>query len=299
MQFFTSWYEAFLSVMNTFVWWKDPIDILFITLVIFALIKFVRETRAEQLLKGILIFLFIFVVSVLLNLTMFTALLSNVIQYSAIILFIVFQPEIRRALEQIGQSKLSNTFSFSGQSDNSNLIAAEKKTIVDVADASIIFSRSHVGALMVFERKTKLSDIVNTGTILDAASSVAIIGNVFFNKAPLHDGAMIIRSSKIYAAGCILPLTKKNENIDINLGTRHRAAIGMSEESDAVVIIVSEETGNISMAYKGHLSKIEDREDLITTLEELLLGADLSTKTDIVDLIPIFSSKRKEKKNGK
>lgn len=296
MEAIGAWFESFFAVMRTFEI-KDIIDILCITIVIYAIIKFVRETRAEQLLKGVLILLLVYALSFAFNLTMFTALLKNFFEFGVIILFIIFQPEIRKALERIGRSKLSKGFSFSSQEDSEKIVQAEKKIIQDVADACIIFSRSKVGALIVFERSTKLGDIINTGTILDAASSVAVIGNLFFNKAPLHDGAMIIRDGKIYAAGCILPLTKKNEDVDINLGTRHRAGLGMSEESDAVVIIVSEETGNISMAYKGRLSRLNDREEMVKMLEKFILPAD--TKTDIVDLIPIFSSKRKEKRNGK
>ncbi|HHZ06116.1 MAG TPA: TIGR00159 family protein [Clostridiales bacterium] len=286
----------FLTIMKTFEV-KDVIDILCITIVIYALIKFVRETRAEQLLKGVIILLAIYFLSYTFGLTMFTALLKNFFEFGVIILFIIFQPELRKALERIGRSKISKSFSFLSSNDTAELVTVKKKTIQDVSDAAIIFSRSKVGALIVFERTTKLGDIINTGTVVDAASSVAVIGNLFFNKAPLHDGAVIIRDGKIYAAGCILPLTRKNEDVDPNLGTRHRAGLGMSEESDAVVIIVSEETGNISMAYRGRLTRIENKEELIKTLERYILPTD--TKTDIVDLIPIFSSKRKEKKNGK
>lgn len=295
MQFLLSWFEPFMAMMKTFEL-KDMIDILCITFVIYAVIKFVRETRAEQLLKGVIILLVIYFLSYILGLTMFGALLRNFIEFGVIILFIIFQPEIRKALEKIGRSKFSKNFSFSSQEDAAINALAEKKAIADVADASVIFSRSKVGALIVFERKSNLGDIINTGTILEANSSVALIGNLFYNKSPLHDGAVVIRDGKIFAAGCILPLSK-NLDIDPALGTRHRAGIGMSEESDAVVIIVSEETGNISMAYKGRLSRIKDREEMVTTLEKLVLPSD--AKTDIVDLIPIFSARRKEKKNGK
>lgn len=294
---FGVWFNNFLTIMRTFEI-KDIVDIVCITLVIYALIKFVRETRAEQLLKGVIILVFIYMLSYIFGLTMFTALLQNFFEFGVIILFVIFQPEIRKALERIGRSKISKRFSFLSSSDNtSEIIATEKKTIQDVADACVIFSRSKVGALMVFERTTKLGDIINTGTVIDASSSVAIIGNLFFNKAPLHDGAVIFRNGKIHAAGCILPLTKKNEDVDPNLGTRHRAGLGMSEESDALVIIVSEETGNISMAYRGRLSRIENREELVESMERIILPTE--TKSDIVDLIPIFSSKRKEKKHGK
>lgn len=146
-----------------------------------------------------------------------------------------------------------------------------KKAIVDAADTSVIFSRSRTGALIVFERETMLSDIAATGTVVNAETSVALFGNIFFNKAPLHDGASIIRDGKLHAAGCILPLTD-NPNVDINLGTRHRAALGISELSDAVVLVVSEETGVVSLAIGGSLERNFNREKLIKRLNELLLG---------------------------
>ena len=147
---------------------------------------------------------------------------------------------------------------------------AVRKSIVDSSDTAMIFSRSRTGALLVFEREVKLSDIAATGTIVDAETSVALFGNIFFNKAPLHDGASIIRDGKLYAAGCILPLTN-NKNVDPNLGTRHRAALGISEQSDAVVLIVSEETGVISLAVGGVLTRDFTRETLKSKLNELLL----------------------------
>ena len=147
---------------------------------------------------------------------------------------------------------------------------AVEKSIVDAADTAVLFSRSKTGALLVFERETMLSDIAATGTIIDAETSVALFGNIFFNKAPLHDGASIIRDGKLFAAGCILPLTS-NRNVDINLGTRHRAGLGISEQSDAVVLIVSEETGVISLAVNGILLREFTREELIKKLEQFLI----------------------------
>ena len=147
---------------------------------------------------------------------------------------------------------------------------ALKKSIEDAADTSVLFSRSKTGALMVFERETMLSDIAATGTIIDAQTSVALFGNIFFNKAPLHDGASIIRDGKLHAAGCILPLTD-DKTVDINLGTRHRAALGISEQSDSVVLVVSEETGVISLAVNGVPTRDYTRETLVRKLNELLL----------------------------
>lgn len=293
MDYVISFFNSFLSIIKTFQF-KDFVDILCITFVIYGIFKLVKETRAEQLLKGVVILLVVYLAAFVFQLTMFTALLKNFFEFGVIILFIVFQPEIRKALEQIGRSKFSKNFKFGLQAkQDDETIAMLRKAISDVCDAAIIFQRSKTGALIVFERSTKLGDIIDTGTIVDAAPSVSVFGNLFFNKAPLHDGAVVIRDGRVYAAGCILPLTK-DEGVDINLGTRHRAAIGISEVSDAVVVIVSEETGNISIAYRGRLTRDYTRETLEERLEELVLPAE---KTDIVELIPIFSSKRKEKKH--
>ena len=151
-------------------------------------------------------------------------------------------------------------------------------------------SRSKTGALIVFERKTKLGDIVDTGTVVEAIPSVPIICNVFFNKAPLHDGAMVMRDGLLYAAGCILPLTKRNNDVAVELGTRHRAAIGMSENSDAVVVVVSEETGQISIALGGTITRNYTRESLQNELNSLLLDQDLAKSRSA-----LFASLRRSK----
>lgn len=292
MQLLFEWFNSIASVIKTFEI-KDLIDIICITVVIYGILKVVKETRAEQLLKGVVILVLVYLVSFVFQLNMLTALLRNFFEFGVIIMFIIFQPEIRRALEQIGRSKFSKSIKFSMQNrDEDKLLALQKKAISDVCDASVVFQRSKTGALIVFECATKLGDIIDTGTIVDAAPSISVLGNLFFNKAPLHDGAVIIRDGRIYAAGCILPLTK-NEEVDINLGTRHRAALGISEVSDAVIVVVSEETGNISVAYRGRLTRDYTRSSLQERLEELVLPSD---KTDLIDLIPIFSSKKKEKK---
>lgn len=251
---------------------RDVIDIVAIALIIFAAFRFIRETRAVQLLKGFFVLLILYVISSLLGFVMLSSLLRTFFEASVIIVTIIFQPEIRKALEQMGRnntwSKYIKIFSRYGKSDEWK--KAVKKSIVDAADTAALFSHSKTGALIVFERETMLSDIAATGTVLEAETSVALLGNIFFNKAPLHDGASIIRDGKLFAAGCILPLTD-NKNVDINLGTRHRAALGISEQSDAVVLVVSEETGVISLAIDGILLRDFTRDSLVAKLEELLL----------------------------
>ena len=264
-------FDNLWSVIKT-IQFRDVVDILAISLIVFGLFKLIRETRAVQLLKGLLLLLAVYILSSMFNLVMLSTLLRAFFEASVVIIVVIFQPEIRKALEQVGRTKkwrkYIKIFSKYGRSDEWE--KAVRKSIVDAADTSILFSRSRTGALLVFERETMLSDIASTGTIIDAETSVALFGNIFFNKAPLHDGASIIRDGKLFAAGCILPLTA-NKNVDINLGTRHRAALGISEQSDAVVVVVSEETGVISIAVEGQLERDFTRDKLIKRLNELLL----------------------------
>ncbi|MGN0490750.1 diadenylate cyclase CdaA [Ruminococcus sp.] len=268
---------------------RDIVDILAIAILIFGLFKLIRETRAVQLLKGILLLLIVYFISSLFGLTMLSSLLQTFFEASVIIIVIIFQPELRKLLEQMGRNNTYKKYIkiFSKHRKSDEWKKAVKKSIVDAADTSLLFSRSKTGALLVFEREIMLSDIASTGTVIDAETSVALFGNIFFNKAPLHDGASIIRDGKLYAAGCILPLTD-NKNVDINLGTRHRAALGISEQSDAVVLVVSEETGIISLAINGVLLRDFTRDSLIDKLEEFLLD-------DYLD----DDEKKKDKKKGR
>lgn len=294
MDMFFSWFQSFLSVVKTFEI-KDVIDIMCVTFIIYTLIKFIRDTKAEQLLKGAALLIFIYILATLFHLTMLSALLKMFVEFGVLIILIIFQPEIRNGLEKLGRNKISKTFGFSNTDDEGELNMARRKCINDVVAISNSFSSKKIGALIVFEQQTKLGDIIDTGTVIDAASSVSLLGNMFFNKAPLHDGAVIIRNGRVYAAGCILPLTKKNKDVDVNLGTRHRAAIGMSEDSDAVVVVVSEETGAISLVHKGRLKRMRDSEELREYLQKLMLPE--NTRNDLKDYIPIFSSIRKDRKN--
>lgn len=293
MQILNELFNNIIAVFRT-IQIKDIIDILAVSFIIFSLFKLVRETRAEQLLKGVVFLLAVYLLSTVFGLTMMTNLLRVLFEFSVLFIAIIFQPEIRKALERIGQSNFGHRyFSFLfNKSKTDEEIKAIRRSIICVADVCTVFSSSKTGALIVFERDVKLSDIADTGTMLDSEPSVALLGNIFFNKAPLHDGATIIRNGKIYAAGCILPLTD-NKRVDINLGTRHRAALGMSEVSDAVIVIVSEETGNISVAVNGNLKRDFNRETLIAHLENNLID---DTKVYVKNSSR-FSSKRKEKKD--
>lgn len=264
-------FNSILSIIKT-IQLRDIVDILAIALLIFGLFKLIQETRAVQLLKGVIMLLIVYFLSSLFGLVMLSSLLRTFFEAAVVVIAIIFQPEIRKALEQMGRNNTYKKYIkiFTKHHKGDEWKKAVEKSIVDAADTAVLFSRSKTGALLVFEREIMLSDIAATGTIIDAETSVALFGNIFFNKAPLHDGASIIRDGKLFAAGCILPLTS-NRNVDINLGTRHRAGLGISEQSDAVVLIVSEETGVISLAVNGILLREFTREELIKKLEQFLI----------------------------
>ena len=249
---------------------KDAIDVAIVTLLLYALIKLVRDTRAGQLVKGIILLVALYLLSFYGDLLMLNSILRAFLQSTVIMVVILFQPELRKALEQVGHSKAvqSITSNLGGKSrDGSETRAA----IEGVVEATAILQQLRMGALIVFERQTKLGEIISTGTLVDAGPSGQLIANIFFNKAPLHDGGMIIRGGRVCAAGCILPLTA-SDSVSAELGTRHRAAIGMSENSDAVVVVVSEETGQISIALGGRLTRNYNRLTLAETLERELIG---------------------------
>lgn len=230
----------------------DVIDILIITYVIYIAIKFIRETRAAQLLKGILVLVVVMQAARILRMNVTDYIIKSTLQYGVLALLIVFQPELRNALEQVGRKGLGKFGLF--MSDDRKTEGNTRSTIDALTSAVAKMSASKTGAIIVMERETRLGEIIKTGTLLDAAITEQLILNIFYPKSPLHDGAAVIRSNRLYSAGCVLPLTQ-NAELSKELGTRHRAGIGISEVSDAVVIIVSEETGIISMATGGVLKR--------------------------------------------
>ncbi len=261
--------NSFMGLMNTFSF-SDLFDVIVVAFIIYSLIKITRETRAEQLLKGILILIFVYILASQFNLKMLSTILDSVFQFGVIALLVVFQPELRKALEHIGRNKIGDYWSFN-QNNEESYTKIIRAAINTVTKSAIYFKEKKIGALIVFERKTKIGEIIDTGTIIRAKPSLAIIGNIFYNKAPLHDGAMILKDGVIIAAGCILPLTQK-EDVHQDLGTRHRAALGLSEVSDAVIVVVSEETGNISLVVNGIIKRNYSREMLSQELEKLILS---------------------------
>lgn len=244
----------------------DVIDVAIVAFVIYKVLGFIRETRALQLVRGLLILVLITVLSDQFNLYTLNWILRNTLQLGVIALVIVFQPELRRALEYVGRSKFITPPQFA-QMDKERV----KEMTSAIIKAVDYFSSNKIGALIIMERETVLEDIAETGTKVNAAISTELLGNIFYQGAPLHDGATIIRGDRIYAAGCVLPLTQ-SRTLSKDLGTRHRAGIGITENSDAIAIIVSEESGIISIAVDGKLTRFLD----IKTVEKTLLNIYLS-----------------------
>lgn len=249
----------------------DILDILVVAFIVYKVLEFIRETRAEQLVKGLLLLGAAFFVSDFLNMNTLNWILKGITTMGILALVVVFQPELRRALEYVGRNKFIRGSMTS--------IGKEKalKITEEFVTALRNLSADKTGALIVIERQTALNDRVETGTIIDADISEQLIGNIFYEGAPLHDGAVIVRGDRLYAAGCVLPLTE-NKNLDKELGTRHRAGIGITEHSDAITIIVSEETGVISMAKDGIITRYLDTKTIEKTLLDLYIPQE-STKT--------------------
>ncbi len=272
--FWADVWQSIVGFIQSYRLFIDTADILLIAFAIFSVVKLVRDSRAEQLLKGIVILLLLYALASWFDLKTARYVLQMIFDNALIILVVIFQPELRRALEKAGHSKIgANIFNFGEDRDRESM-KKWQSAIIAVCDAVTILKKQRMGALIVFERTTKLGDIINTGTVVDAAPSSELVANLFFNKAPLHDGAMIIRDGQVYAAGCILPLTD-NRQLSSELGTRHRAAVGMSENSDALVVVVSEETGTVGIALGGKLTRGYSEESLRIAIENTILWEDL------------------------
>lgn len=255
---------------------SDFIDIVIVAYLIYKSLWFVRKTNFYNYAKGLLIILAFLWLSGVLNLTMINFLLRNMVELGLIAVLILFQPELRRVLERMG-SRITT-----GHSNTGTYMA---RAISQIVTASRDMSASRTGALIAFERNVSLSSSMGTGTVINADATVELIKNIFYNKAPLHDGAVIVREGKLAAAGCVLPLTQRL-NLSAELGMRHRAGIGLSEQSDAVVLIISEETGSISVAIDGMLKRhltTKALEQLLT--EELVHDDEKSEKSGLISSI--------------
>ena len=254
----SGFFNKVLSVFSTFRF-ADFLDIVVVALIIYLCVRIIRETRAMQLAKGIVFIALVYFVVNLLNMEAATAIFKTIFNNIILIVVILFAPEIRNILEQIGKGTARKNFKTIVHPGVAVELAGIQDCIESTIQACSDLSDTRTGALIVFENDTLLGNVIDSGTMLNARPSKALIKNVFYPKTPLHDGAMVIRNGKILAAGCILPLTKKQLNT--RFGPRHRAAVGLTEESDAIVIVVSEETGSISVARNGVLtSDISDGE---------------------------------------
>lgn len=254
----SGFFNKVLSVFSTFRF-VDFLDIVVVAVIIYLCVRIIRETRAMQLAKGIVFIALVYFVVNLLNMEAATAIFKTIFNNIILIVVILFAPEIRNILEQIGKGTARKNFKTIVHPGVAVELAGIQDCIESTIQACSDLSDTRTGALIVFENETLLGNVIDSGTLLNAKPSKALIKNVFYPKTPLHDGAMVIRNGKILAAGCILPLTKKQLNT--RFGTRHRAAVGLTEESDAIVVVVSEETGSISIARNGVLtSDISDGE---------------------------------------
>lgn len=270
----------------------DVIDVLIMAFIIYKLIMLIRRTSSGAVAKGILVLIVALWASSLLQLNTVNFLLGRVVEWGVVALVVIFQPEIRRFLEQMGRTSLGQVFTHT--EERNELDGAITQTV----EAYAALSKSKTGALMVFERKNMLEDAIKTGTALDCSVSAELLKNIFWNKAPLHDGAVIVRGGRIVGAGCMLPMSG-NVNLSRELGMRHRAGIGASEHTDAVVAIVSEETGSISVAVGGMLKRHLAPETLERLLRNELMPEKEQTETPSkFKFKSLFRGGKGEKQNG-
>ena len=283
---------AFESVISTLTY-KDVLDVLVLAYIFYLLIKLISETRAGQLVKGILLVVVGYFLSTLLELKVIKYILEKALDIGLLATIILFQPELRRALEKFGRTRLGVT--FLGLSQYSDDVTQNwERAIKAICEACGELSATCTGALIVIERQVKLGEQIETGTILDAIPSKELFGNIFFTKTPLHDGAVIMRNGIIHAAACFLPKPQNDAAINKKLGSRHRAAIGMSENSDSVVIVVSEETGQISVAMNGVLTRDYNPQSLNRLLHQEIFFTDENGETPKKGLSSIIERRKKK-----
>ena len=273
MQYLSLFWNSLVSVVRTFTI-ADFIDIVLVSYLVYKTIKIVRETRAEQLVKGLVILGVTYFIASFIGLKTLSFILTNVFTFGVLAIIVVFQPELRRALEKVGRTKIAELGGFGSSETLSERAQAWSSAIPAVVEACERLSNTRTGALIVIENKTKLGDLLPAGTIIDAKASTALLCNIFYPNSPMHDGAVIMRDGRVLAAGCFLPSTQKGEYLDKQLGSRHRAALGMSENSDAIIVVVSEETGVISVAENANLERGFNSFTLTQLLQDRLVPKD-------------------------
>lgn len=260
------WNQLVRNLFQSSTFIIDLIDILIVAFVVYEIIALVRQTRAGQLAKGVLLLLISSWLATKFQLQTVSYFINNIMQTGIVLLIVVFQPELRRALEQVGRTNIFAVRFFRQERETSVTREKWRNAVVAICDTAERLSDTRTGALIVIERKTNLSEIIKTGTEMNGNINPEVLGTIFYEGTPLHDGAVVVRDGEIKAAGCFLPLSN-NLEIGKDMGTRHRAALGMSENSDAVVVVVSEETGIISLAKNGVLIRRLDRQNLFQLLE--------------------------------
>lgn len=265
----------------------DVFDILIIAFVVYKLLGLIVRTNTVQIAKGIIVLLLVLWLSGVLRLNMVNFVMRKAVEIGLIALVVIFQPELRRLLEKMGSSRLHSV--FGSEFSSLHMENAITQTVLACAD----MSGTRTGALIIFERDNQLAEPISTGTLVDAEVTAELLKNIFFVKAPLHDGAVIIKNGRIAAAGCMLPMSN-NMNLSKDLGMRHRAGIGISERSDAVVVIVSEETGAISVAVDGMLKRHLSKETVETLLRKELVpaGEEANKKRSILDIFKVKKNDR-------
>lgn len=269
--------ERIQGALTSFNFTSDLLDILLVTIVIYEGIKLIRGSRTFQLVKGIALLSVVFAIVKLLNMEASEYILSQLFQNGLIILVVLFAPELRKILEKFGRQSIRNIsfFNFSNSADYEKILS---DTVNSFCKAATDMSDTRTGALVVFEKTAVLNEIAETGTLVDAQSSAELFNGIFFKNSALHDGAVIVRDGRIHSAGCILPLTQ-NTSLASELGTRHRAAIGISEQSDAIAVVVSEETGFVSVARNGNLKRnVTNGELRELLLSELIISNEKNDK---------------------
>ena len=276
-----------ISNFRSFDWTRDLLDVIIITIAFYELILFARKSRAGQLVKGLMLLLAFYALAYYFRLRTVRWVLSNVMQIGFIAAVVLFQPELRRTLERLGQSTSWASKIFFTRKMEPTLRSQWQSAIVAICDAAEQLSDTRTGALMVLERKNNLEEIIHTGTQFHANVIPEVLGTIFYEGTPLHDGAVVIRDGQIVAAGCVLPLSN-NLEMGKDMGTRHRAGLGMSENSDAIVVVVSEEIGIISLAKNGVLIRRLDRQNLFSLLQEEIIPPETGQDKDAGILKQLF-----------
>ncbi len=270
--FIVSFFRVYIVETTKAIRIADIVDILILSLILYFVYKFIRDRRAGKLAAGLVAIFALYFASSVFNMHALTFIFDNFYQVGLIAVLILFQPEMRAALEKVGGTTFMGIKTIT--SDSANKAVDITSQIEGICTAASDLSRDKVGALIVIERSTELGEYIRSGVLVDSVVSPHVLRNIFFNKAPLHDGAVIIRDGRLYAAGCFLPLSTNNE-LNKDLGTRHRAAIGLTEISDAVVVVVSEETGNISLSVGGNLTRNYNYTSLRKELNSLLMSENI------------------------